>query len=290
MPQMLLSALFCLPMPVMADEPGKVEQSPIPAARAAMANARKTFAKARFYKPGNLDPSQTAHEFAPLIVEEVQQSQVKSTRKMGFTDTESKRSIFEPDTVYFHTGKIQANGQAFEQIIFLWAYKESAPNPNDDKPAILVRGVRVILGADGMPALWEALVGPAHPRIFFVSQAVEKAARAQFGEPLSPRTFAVEQKSDALRDVVVAGTLDDGPVPMGPYVYVDDNHDRLITAIHCRCSPSQFDEAVETNEYKLLPAENLDVAWLRDQAGIVMERWLECEPLDTLFRWPKAQP
>ncbi len=286
--QLALLALLAFPSHGKADEPS----APLPSqAQVAIDRTTRGFSKARFCKPHKLDPGQTAHEFAPLIVEEVKDVPGDSTPGMGFSDSASKRAVFEPSTVYFDTGKVRANDETLEQIVFLWAYEQKEIKPSSsDKPPILVRGVRVILGSDGMPVLWEALVGPENARVFYVSKSVEDAARKQFGDPLEARHVSIERKHLDALNLVVARVIDDGPVPMGPYVYVEALRDRIITTVHCRCSPSQFDEAAQTVEYQLLPIENLDADWLREKAGIRVEKLLQCEPLDTIFRWPKLSP
>jgi hypothetical protein len=140
-----------------------------------------------------------------------------------------------------------------------------------------------------MPVLWEALRGGDDERIFFVSKSLEEAAKKQFGGPLPGRRLSIERDNQDTPKTFVAGVLDDGPVPMGPYAYVDSSPDRNVTTVHCRCSPSQFDDAVETIEYRLLRAENLDAESLDKLADVRLEELREIEPLEKFFRWPKMQ-
>ncbi len=248
---------------------------------------KRKYAKARFCKPQKLDPAQAAHEFAPLIVEELKETENPPTPKMGMVDNRD-RTLFQGATVYFQAGTVHAGDQKLEQIYFLWAY------PGGLRSCFVwgahIRGMRVVLGADGMPLLWEALRDGNEDRIFFVAQSLENAAKRQFGAPLLGRHFAIERSIQDAPRIFVASILDDGPVPMGPYVYVDSSTERNITSMHCRCSPSQFEEAVQTMEYQLLPAENLDAKSVMEHADIDLEKLREVEPLDKLFRWPSLQP
>ncbi len=99
---------------------------------------------------------------------------------------------------------------------------------------------------------------------FFVTQAVETAARTEFGAPLAGRNFSVEPAMDlspVTRDPdspgpVVPRLLAQGPEPSGPWVYVDASDGR-VTTILCRCSPSQVKAFVDTREYELRPLPEL---------------------------------
>ena len=55
---------------------------------------------------------------------------------------------------------------------------------------------------------------------------------------------------------IETSVLDDGPVPMGPIVYLEAGT-RLVGTIICRCMPSQVDEFTETPYYDLLPLDDL---------------------------------
>jgi len=251
--------------------------------------SQRKYARARFCKPRELDPAQIAHEFAPLIVEELKEKEDPPTPKMGVVDMARDRTLFQRRTVYSQTEMLQAGNQRLEQIYFLWAYEGGLRECFGTRDALL-RGVRLILDPHGMPVLWEVLNDSNEDRIFFVAQSLEDAAKKQFGAALPGRHFAIERSIEEAPKSFVANVLEDGPVPMGPYVYVDSSPDRNITTVHCRCSPSQFDEAVETLEYHLEPVESLDKKWLRESGGVDLDKLLSPEPLDKLFRWPKLPP
>ena len=91
----------------------------------------------------------------------------------------------------------------------------------------------------------------------------------------------------AAPDVVVAGIVEDGPIPMGPYVYVDAA-DQRVTTLLCRCSPSQVDRITDTGYYQLEwgLASDLDSAWLPRTSGTGVQdeptQFIEA----SLLRWP----
>lgn len=259
---------------------------------------KRSFRFARFNKPADANSESMEYRFAPLIVEELEGMPSTShssrfdnlhTPKIGsFRPTIAPDIPVRPDTVYFFSDMVKINDQKIDQIDFLWWYEKKHECVTGSLQSVVqMRGVRILVGTDGMPILWRALSNGTGIQPFFVAQSLESAAKAQFGDPLPGRKFSIEKK-DENSDVVVARLLDDGPVPMGPYVYVDASLQRGISTMHCRCSESQFDEVVEpVISYKLEPVENLDKKWLRESAGLDLDELLKPEPLDKLFRWPK---
>ena len=251
------------------------------------------FSRSRFYKPTSKD-SELQSVFSPLIVEQFRESRVHQVQKIRSASSIQNPQVDETNfellghpTVYHYLSTVESGEVTFDAQGFVWLYVDYPECLPQLKPRVLVRGVRIVLGSDGLPSLWEALSDEYSPRVFFVSQSLEEAARAQYGDPLPGRNFSIERGLIETANVVVAKILDDGPVPMGPYVYEDASSRRSITTVHCRCSPSQFDEVVETVCYQLEPLESLDKKWLREHGGVDLDKLLNPEPLDKLFRWPK---
>ena len=80
----------------------------------------------------------------------------------------------------------------------------------------------------------------------------------------------------------VARVLDDGPTPMGPFVYLQAAT-RSVKTLLCRCMPSQAEHFVADEYYQLLPIDYL--------SGIGVERLellsrLLPAALDRLLRLP----
>lgn len=286
---LLILSFLCSSVIACAEEPVEREKAPPPPiALEIMERAKREFQKARFYKPVKGDSSNIECKLAPLIVEEfdlVRSLEINTLVNPRIID---ETSPLRPDTVYFYTGTISDGNKKLDEVAFVWWYEKPAGCiPWPLSASLLTRGVRIVLDDDGMPILWEALTDPSGPRIVFVSQAVELAAKQQVGEPLPGRSFSIERSHDDVSAIIVAGILDDGPVQMGPYVYVDASPQRAISTIHCRCSPSRFNEVVETFEYTLQPLESINAKWLHEQGGIDVKKLMDSEPLEKLFRWPK---
>lgn len=249
---------------------------------------KRNFRIARFNKPADANNESIEHKFAPLIVEE---TDLVPTSKIGaFSNPyiNDETAPLRPDTVYFHVGTISDGNKELDYIAFLWWYeKPIGCVPMPLSATLQTRGVRIVLGPDGMPLLWEALT-EGSLRVFFVPESLEAAAKAQFGDPLPGRNFSIERDVEVCPNVVAVRQLNDGPVPIGPYVYIDATPARAVTTILCRCMDSQFDEVVEPAiEYRLESLESLDTKWLRESAGVEFDKLLKPEPLDRFFRWPK---
>ena len=123
--------------------------------------------------------------------------------------------------------------------------------------------------------------------------AAEQFKGIAFGDPLPGRRFSIERAADEAPDVVVARIIDDGPVPMGPYVYLNAPPSRAVTTVLCRCSPSQVEAFIETRHYDLLPLETIDSSdgergwWAGTLVYDESRRAAPGKPLDRILRWPK---
>jgi hypothetical protein len=128
-------------------------------------------------------------------------------------------------------------------MIYLWSWGNGKE---------LNRGVRLTLDSGGLPAIWEVLDDRPGVRVMFVSRSLEEKARAAFGPPPGGRQFAVEQEIALSPDVVVARVNDDGPAAMGPIVHLTAPRCE-ISAVICRCMPTQARQLVATKYYELKP-------------------------------------
>lgn len=155
--------------------------------------------------------------------------------------------------VYWKRSFVLLGGSEYDQVVYVWWHRRR-PDNRELGPH---QGIRITLGTDGFPVAWEVLgLGDGVKRLF-VSSTLEGAARDKFGGPLPGRSFAIERSVDNAPDAVVVRIIEDGPIPMGPYVYLAaDAHE--VTTLLCRCSPSQVSRIVETDYYSLLPLEYLE--------------------------------
>lgn len=183
-------------------------------------------------------------QFAPLIIQETE-ARSEHEGVSGWFDL--------PRQVFFSTGWIQMNGKACQQISYCWSYDDTGRASQATLPA---QGVRITLDTGGKPVIWEALADTSGAALLFVSQALELAASREFGPPQAGRRFAVERTVRETPRVVVAGLVDDAPVPMGPIMHLlGATHDVAVVA--CRCAPTQARKLANQQEYVLIPPDRL---------------------------------
>ena len=107
------------------------------------------------------------------------------------------------------------------------------------------QGIRITLDARSQPAAWEVLTDTSGLRLIFVSQSLEAAAAAEFGKPLQGRRYAIERDLGQAPGVVVPRVVDDGPVAMGPIVYLCEGT-RNVSTVICRCMPAQTGDSTQS--------------------------------------------
>ncbi len=201
-------------------------------------------------------------------------------------------------TVYWDADTVQLNGKAHTRLSYVWCYspgpdeperRQSAPTVSlgHANPGLALQGIRITLNSAGHPAIWEVLADDSGAKVFFVAQHVEAAARAEFGQPLPGRRYAIERSLEAAPHVVVARVLDDSPVVMGPIVYLSAGT-RAVSTLICRCMPAQAKKLVSTSTYDLQPWRSVSTSSLVMVAGALTkeraafwpgeeqrERWVE---------------
>jgi len=251
---------------------------PPPDFHALRAAAKAELGLAVLLKPADAPDGAVVTSLAPLIVQDIGPSaagyRIEGAQRPGRVVRNAAGEIAVEDavpTVYTDTGAVNVRGRTYDQVTFVWWYPNSA-GMNDMK----ARGVRMTLGDDGFPLVWEVL-GAGRAHLLYVSATLERLAREQYGPPLVGRAFSAELSMEEARYSAVLQVIEDGPIPLGPYVYVT-GRERLITALHCRCSPAQFDRARETDLYELVPMTELPSS-LRGVSR-------ESDDLTRHLRWP----
>ncbi len=144
-----------------------------------------------------------------------------------------------------------------------------------------MQGIRITLNSAGQPALWEVLTDSSGAELIFVSHSLEAAALAEFGKPLPGRRYAIERSMEEAPNVIVARVIDDGPVAMGPMVYLSAGT-RTVSTLICRCMPAQVRKLVATATYDLLPFQSGPTNSLITQANALLKE-------RTAF-WPGEHP
>ncbi len=220
------------------------------------ARAGTRFSNADFYKPRGRLPKPFTISLAPLIVQQLPTADPQQPRPHRFgtlrTDSGGVLSVdTDSPAVYAATATAMLHGVPHDQLIFVWFYP-----PDSAAGSPTAQGVRMTLDTAGFPVLWEVLADHTRTNLIYVARSLENAALERFGPPHPGRRFAVERPVTERPNVFVARLLDDGPVPMGPFVYLDARR-RAVTTLLCRCMPSQMDNIVESEYYDLLPLDEL---------------------------------
>ncbi|MCZ6815803.1 MAG: hypothetical protein O7F76_03785 [Planctomycetota bacterium] len=224
------------------------------------------FANAAYFKPRSENPRDRAEELPPLILQDLESAADGADAIRGFgvlaIDKLGNLNIdASQPTVYTAGGFVHLNGREYEQTLHIWWY---AVSPRTSAAGTVWQGFRTTLGSDGFPIIWEVVSNSDSAAQIFVSESLEKACIAAFGEPLPGRRFSIERSLADQPRVVVSRVLADGPVPMGPWIYLRAS-DRAVSTIICRCMPSQVEDISQTAYYEMAPLSTL--AELQMDAG-----------------------
>jgi hypothetical protein len=130
---------------------------------------------------------------------------------------------------------------------------------------LALQGIRVTLNSSGQPVIWEVLADSSGAAVIYVSRNLEAPAAAEFGKPLPGRHYTVERSLEGAPNVIVARIIDDGPVAMGPIVYLSAGT-RAVATLICRCMPAQAKRLLGTSVYDLLPCQATAAQSLLTQA------------------------
>ena len=177
----------------------------------------------------------------PLIIQEVVDTNARALWQDQFGPTNAT------PVVGCTSASVLINGRPHNQFTYSWNY------PPTSQPTVAKsQGVRLTLNAVGEPVIWEVLADSTGANILYVAQSVELAARAELGSPLPGRKFSVERSLADAPNTIVANVIDDGPVPMGPVVYLrQGSHD--VSTLICRCMASQGGGLLGQTNYELQP-------------------------------------
>ena len=253
------------------------------------------FAQADFYKPAEAKTNEPAYALAPLILQEVAGAGEPLSQPDRFGTLNLSNGLWaldrSPPCVYWHADVVTIGGKARARLAYLWFYPGATARlrrapcreaSDQGDGSLVVQGVRLTLNSAGQPVIWETLTDSSGARLIFVSQSLEAAAAARFGKALPGRRYAVERSITEAPDVIVARVIDDGPVAMGPIIYLSAGT-RSVSTLICRCMPAQVKTLRTTTTYDLLPLPAIPsdllpptpAFWPRDAAGDNgLEQWL----------------
>ncbi len=228
------------------------------------------FGAAAQLMPGNVQEDHLPSSLAPLIL-------VKDNviGQWGAVGAGGALEVVGAPVVYYGLTRALISGKHHDQYHYHWWHRAHADADWRSQ------GVRITVDGRGLPMVWEVLADATGQRVLYVSEKLEQAARRRHGEP--ERGHALERGVDELSDVVVARVLADGPVPMGPWIYLESGAGDVISLI-CRCMPSQASGPLERIDYRLVPwnaLSALPAPWQQERMDASFD-----ERLDGWLRWP----
>jgi hypothetical protein len=236
------------------------------------------------YKPRDGADDAEAPALAPLILWEVER-EARPAAHFGavFIDPDGQVHVdVTQPTIYVSRSTTAIGGRPYERVTYRWW----GPGPSDTRGDAGVRmfGFRMTLGRDGFPLVWEAVDCNRSCDVTYVSTSLEEAATRAFDAPVAGRAFAIERSVESAPGTVVVRVLEDGPMPMGPYVYIDAMNGNVTTLL-CRCMASQVERIVSTAYYDIRPLAEVGDRMKLERAGAPD---FSDVPLDRWLRWPDS--
>lgn len=222
---------------------------------------------AYLFKPEYQLEAQVEFSLAPLILGRSDASDPDADKRYAFGAVAKTASgAFAVDlskpTIYFGESTAILRGKEYRQLRYRWWH--SAPSSSSSTPA--GQGFRMTLDDSGHAVIWEVLADDSGMPLIFVATPLEEAARKEFGDPLPGRRYSIEADPQGAPNVIVPRVISPGPVPMGPFLYLDGPSHSVATLI-CRCMPSQFDDLAGDRQYELRPLSELE------GQGLNTSRW-----------------
>jgi hypothetical protein len=225
------------------------------------------FAAACFLKPAEVQTNDLAFTLAPLIMQEVKEATASLPAPDRFGGLSLTNGLLAFDrsrpTIYWQADTVRLKGTEHVRFAYVWCYSTGASAPGES--GLQLQGVRITLNTSGQPAIWEVLADDSGADVIYVSQSLESAALAEFGKPLPGRHYAIERGLEEAPGTVVARVIDDGPIAMGPFVYLSGGT-RAVSTLLCRCMPAQVRKIAATGSYELVPFQSGSAVSLLAQA------------------------
>jgi hypothetical protein len=212
------------------------------------------FTNAVLFKPAERCINEAGFALAPLILQESELREPQA--ELGALQHTWHGTVLDRShpVVYYVPDTTVLNGQSLPRLAYVWFYSRHG--------RLAAQGVRLTLNTSGKPSLTEVLADRSGKQLLFVTSSVEERSKNQHGPPLPGRKFCVERSLQETPGTVVARVIEEGPVPMGPIVYVEKNAHDIATVI-CRCMPAQGSHVLRTFTYDLREWKNPTPEWLR---------------------------
>jgi hypothetical protein len=254
------------------------------------------FAGAVFYKPATTNEEALEFRLAPLILQEVSNGSATNIGAFGALTLSNRAVALNPErpVIYFGQDTVEIKGKRYPRLAYLWFY--SFQDSPDMKNAVLpLQGVRITLNSSAEPVIWEVLADTTGLGLIYVAQELERAALAEYRAALPGRRYAIENSLAEAPGVLVPRVVDDGPVAMGPVLYLSAGS-RNVSTLICRCMPPQVKALVATRTYELEKIRDAPVdarlALLSPELKVRVSSWAEDAPamnrISTALRLPTA--
>jgi hypothetical protein len=255
--------------------------------------ATNEFATAHFLKPAEPQAPDVTFKLAPLIIQE---ALADEPLRDGFGALSLSNGILCLDrsapTVYVHVDQVEIGSKSRQRYTYLWCY--SAGNSVQNDRALGIQGVRITTDSAGAPVVWEILADESGLDLVFVAESLEASAKKQWAKAQPGRRFVMEPARQKAPRTVVARVIADGPVPMGPIIYLQHKSGNVSTLV-CRCMPAQAKSLLTSSLYQLKPiqAENSDLLlqMVRDRLQFRAAFWpgtRDTPALEKKLRLPKT--
>jgi hypothetical protein len=220
--------------------------------------ATNTFARAFIYKPSEAASKELPFRLAPIIVQQAvlnppEEQETRARPGRLELSTAGKTVVTPLPTVYWSMNVAVISGKPRARLTYIWFY--NVPEGSSPGTELPFQGVRLTLNENGNPVLWEILADPSGFDVVFAADSLERASEKQYGKTDAHRKFALEQPVSQAPSTIVARIIDDGPVPMGPILYLTAPHHSVSTLI-CRCMPSQAKDVLGTSTYELVEIQD----------------------------------
>jgi len=206
----------------------------------------RVYPAAFLFKPEQTHETSLCYELAPLILQELDPQSAGSPSGQ-FTNAQIVLARRKPE-VFCGASSVRLGGKVHIQITYVWLYDSAERTSTIESRD--AHGIRITLDSDGRPVIWEVLSDSSRVHLIYVAESLEGKAHEVYGPPLDGRRFSIEARGDEDDPFTVARLISDGPVPMGPILYIPP-HTLDITTLICRCMPSQVGEIVGSDYYQL---------------------------------------
>jgi hypothetical protein len=247
------------------------------------AQAAIVFAAGALYKPNPVPVETLGSKLAPLIIQQLDAARPGVERDQ-FGSVEAARVDPDHPAVYTADGDVTVHGQTHAQVSFVWCYPRKRGQPD----SACIQGLRITLNSAGAPVVWEPLFQKENRCRVFVAESLEAATAAEFGRPLPGRRYSIEPGLEQSPGLAVVRVIDDGPLPMGPIIYLQART-RDISTVLCRCMAAQVGRVSISHWYDLLPLEELvaQSAAPSRQGGALLDALAQSQQAATRLRLPR---